>query len=89
MSFVWPQEKVAFDIVGSGRAPRFDARSNPDFVVVTATCAELDDYQVFNKVASALCALLAKKPAERTSEWFAAHDGLFEGMTLSFGRGAK
>lgn len=89
MSFVWPQEKVAFDIVGNKQRKRFDVHSNPDFVVVTATCAELDDYQVFHRIAKALCALLARKPSERTSEWFAAHHALFDGMTVTFGSSVR
>ena len=85
MSFVWPQEKVAFDIVEDKSRRRFEHVFDPDFVVVTATCAELEDYQVFHNVADALCALLGISPAERTAAWFKAHECLFEGMTLTFG----
>ena len=85
MSFVWPQEKVAFDIVEDKSRRRCRQAFDPDFVVVTATCAELEDYQVFHNVADALCALLGISPSERNAAWFEAHKRLFEGMTLTFG----
>ncbi len=85
MSFVWPQEKVAFDIVNGGRPHRCIVPCDSEFVILTATCAELDDYQVFQNIANALCALREIAPSKRTAQWFAENSQLFEGIKLTFG----
>lgn len=87
MALVWPDQKVALEIVDDPFSPPFDKASHPEYEVVQITCAQMDDFEERTRVLDGLCVLLGQDPPEKTPEWTAANKRLCEELKRGHGIG--
>lgn len=66
MALYWPEEKVAIDIIDDPNRHPFEG--DDDYTVLRITCAEIRDYEAFDRIMRHLAHLLGKE-VPTSAEW--------------------
>lgn len=82
MALYWPEQKVALDIVDDPCAQHVDESLLPGWKVVRTTVAEVDSLEGTRRIGDTLCSLMGVDPPEKTPEWLAGNEKLFNETRL-------
>lgn len=77
MAMYWPEQKVAMDIVDDPYAQHIDDNQLRGWSVLRVTVAQMSDLEEWRQAMDALCQMLGQEPPEKTPEWLAANERLF------------
>ena len=83
MAMYWPEQKVALDIVDDPFAEHVDESQLVGWTIVKTTVAESRSLEGMRRLGDSLCVALGQEPPEKTSEWLAANERLFNELNES------
>ena len=73
----WPEQKVAMDIVDDPYAQHIDESQLRGWSVLRVTVAQMSNLEEWRQAMDTLCQMLGQEPPEKTPEWLAANEKLF------------
>lgn len=80
MAMYWPQQKVVLDIVDDPLAQHVDERELDGWNIMRVTLEELHSLEGMRRIGDELCIALGQEPPEKTPEWLAANERLFNAL---------
>lgn len=80
MALYWPEQKVALDIIDDPLAEHVDEAMLDGWWVLYVTRDQVNSLEGMRQIGDALCVLLGQEPPEKTPEWLAANERLFNAL---------
>ena len=77
MTMYWHDQKVALEIVDDPSAQHAKSFLPSDWTVLEVTTAQVRDLGQFREIVDELGRLLGQEPIEKTPEWLAANERMF------------